>query len=457
MKNFSIGMQLHAHDIKYEGANTVIHNMQKLGAIDTVYPTCNHTGERQPYPKGELTHNPIKKVYYTKGGLYFEPHLEYYKKSFLKPQRTPESDLKDFDALKAITASAKENGMRVLAWTMAFNDPVIADKYRKFSMVDIYGRRVSGWLCPSNLEVRRYVRSLIEDIVDNYSVDGIFLDRIRFPEWTRGSGEYGKGFDSAFTCFCKECLKRGKTNGMDLSKTRKAIKRIADSVNENQIPRIISKFLSYRRGCLDLAKILVDMPELGEWISYRQDIVTDFVSEVYELVKDINPRLEFSLDLWPPSYSWLLGQNYQKLKKCCDSLKHFSYHKLGGGVDMKAVFDELKNLNPDLEVSPFLGLFYRFFGFSGPSNLDEFGEKGFTVDFVLGETLKALDETRREVRVYPGIQIWDITPEEVKETVRKCFETDIDGIIAFCYGWATLENIRTFGDAMRESKIIPRE
>jgi len=447
-KKFNVGMQVHAHDIKYEGADTVIATMRKIGGISTVYATCNYIEERHPYPKGELTHNPIKKVYYTKGGVYFEPHLEYYKKSVLKPQRTPELDLKDFDALKAIASSAKENGMRILAWTIALNDPVVAHKYGKYGMVDVYGKKVLGWICPSNVEVRSYLLSLIKDVINSYDVDGIFLDRIRFPEW---SG-HGKGFDSAFTCFCEECLKRAKRSRINLAKTRKAVKRIADSIKDNRIPQIVSKFLDYRKGCLDLAKILVDVAELGEWINNRQDMITDFISEAYEVVKDISPRLEFSLDLWPPSYSWLLGQNYRKLKKYCDSVKYFSYHKLGGGVDMRAVFQELENLNPDLKASAFLDLFYRFFGFSGPNNLDEFGEKGFTIDFVLEETLKALEETSREVKVYPGIQIWNVAPEEIKEAVGKSFETDVDGVIAFCYGWATLENIESFRDAIQELK-----
>jgi len=454
-KNFNIGMQVHAHDIKFEGADTVIDNMQKLGRVKTVYLMCNYYKDRHPTGKGELPHNPLKKAYYTKGGLFFNPHLDFYKKSVLKPQRTPDLDLKDFDALKDLTDSAEEKGMRVLAWILSLQDAVLTDKYREYSMVDVYGEKVFGWLCPSYHEVRRYVESLIKDMVSNYSIDGIFFDRFRFPEWAHfgtARTEYGKTFDPVFTCFCKECLRRAKRKGINLSKTRKMIKRLADSVKGNQIPHLISRYSNYRKGSLDLVKIFIDMPELSEWMNHRQDIITDFVKEAYSSVKDINPKLEFSLDLWPPSYSWLLGQNYKKLKKYCDSLKYFAYHKMGGGEDMKAVFQELKNLNPDLEITPFLDLFYRFFGFSGPNSLDELNERGFTVDFILGETLKALEETKREVKVYPGIQIFNVTPEEVKESVDKSFEADIDGIIAFCYGWAPLENIKSFGDSVTQAR-----
>ena len=247
-------------------------------------------------------------------------------------------------------------------------------------------------------------------------------------------------------------MKRAKSTGIDISKTRTCVRKIADSVKENKVAPVVSKFLGYRKGCLDLARILVDVPELTEWINFRQDIIADFVSEVHKLIKGTSSRLELSLDLWPPSYSWLLGQNYRKLRKCCDSLKYFTYHKMGGGVDLKAVVEELKRLNSDLDVAMFMELFYRFFGFSGPTDLEEFGEKGFTMDFVLEETLKALDETKGEVRVYPGVQIWDVTPEEVKDAVHKASEANVDGVIAFCYGWATLGNIQSFGDAVRQRK-----
>jgi hypothetical protein len=452
MKNFTVGMQVHAHDIKDEGADAVLDNMRRLAGVTAIYPTANHNEERQPYPKGEFPHNPVRKEFYTKGGLYFEPHLEHYRNSPLKPQRTPELGLGDFDVLRAITGPAKQNGVRVLPWIVALNDPVISGKYGKYSMIDVYGNRVDGWLCPSHAEVRTYVLSLIKDLIKSYDIDGIFLDRIRFPEWTRGSTQHGEGFDSAFSCFCKECAKRAKTSGINLSKTRTCVRRIADCVRENRLAPVISRFLAYRKGCLDLAKILVDMPELNEWINFRQDIIGDFVTEVHKLIKGTSSKLELSLDLWPPSYSWLLGQNYVKLRKSCDSLKYFTYHKIGGGVDLKAVVQELKRLNPDLEVAKFMDLFYRFFGFSGPTDLEKFGEEGFTVDFVLEETLKALDECKREVEVYPGLQIWDVTPEEVKEAVHKASEANVDGVIAFCYGWATLENIQCFGDAVKESE-----
>jgi hypothetical protein len=452
-KDYNIGMQVHAHDIKFEGVDTVIKNMKELGYVKTVYLMCNYYKDRHPAGKGELPHNPLKRVYYTQGGLFFTPHRENYRKSPLKPLRTPDPDLKDFDALKALTDSAKDYDMRVLAWILALQDTPLTSKYERYSMVDVYGDKVSGWLCPSRPEVRKYVNSLIEDIATNYSVDGIFFDRFRFPEWAppgHDCSRHGKIFDPVFTCFCKECMKRAEREGINLPKTRKIMQRIAKLVKENQISDLISKFRSYKRGCLDLTKVFVDMPELSEWINHRQEIITEFVKEAHTTVKTVNPKLEFSLDLWPPSYSWLLGQNYRKLKNYCDSLKYFVYHKMGGGEDLGVIFTELKKLNPDLEASAFLDVFYRFFGFSGPDNLEELSERGLTVDFILQETLKALDETKKEVKIYPGIQIFDVNTREVTEAVNKAFEASIDGIIAFCYGWATLENIKSFGSTVKK-------
>jgi hypothetical protein len=445
-REFNVGMQVHPHDTKFEGADVVVTNMRNLADVTTVYPICNYYEERQPIRGMEFPHNPSRKSYRTAGGVYFDPHLEYYKKSVLKPQRTPDSDLRDFDALGAIADSAEEKGVRVLPWILSLTDSMLARKYGRYSMVDIYGKKVFGWLCPSFPEVRRYVLSLIKDILSSYDVDGIFFDRFRFPEWAGP----GKGFSSVFTCFCRQCSRRARKSGIDLGKTRKTIKRIADAANLNRLPLIVSAFQRYRKGSLDLAKVFTDMPELVEWIIHRQDVITDFAAAAYDSVKDIDRGLEFSLDLWPPSYSWLLGQNYQKLSRHCDSLKYFVYHKVGGGEDIRAMFRELKSRNPDLDVRGFIDLFYRFFGFSGPGDLEELGERGLAVDFVLEETLKVLDETENRVRVYPGIQIFGMTAGEVRETVRKCLEADVDGIVAFCYGWATLDNIRAFGDGIRE-------
>ncbi len=44
------------------------------------------------------------------------------------------------------------------------------------------------WFDPSNYEVRTYLRNIVKDVIGNYAVDGIFLEKLRYPNRLTGSG-----------------------------------------------------------------------------------------------------------------------------------------------------------------------------------------------------------------------------------------------------------------------------
>lgn len=49
------------------------------------------------------------------------------------------------------------------------------------------------WLDPGIAAVRAYIRNVLKDLVRNYDIDGVILDRIRYPkdQFTRTNGAYG--------------------------------------------------------------------------------------------------------------------------------------------------------------------------------------------------------------------------------------------------------------------------
>jgi len=183
MKKTFVGMQVHTHDLKDEGVETVSKNMQKAG-VNTVLPCANYVYELMNSPgPGVLPHNPKRRQYYTLGGIYFEPHLEYYKDTKIKPARTPEEDVKDFDVLAEVCQAAKKLGMDVYPWISCFNHPIDARNHPDCLVKDIYGRRdisytwdryVSDWFCPNNPDGRNFSLAMIEDIVRSYDVTGFF-------------------------------------------------------------------------------------------------------------------------------------------------------------------------------------------------------------------------------------------------------------------------------------------
>lgn len=52
--------------------------------------------------------------------------------------------------------------------------------------------------------------------------------------------------------------------------------------------------------------------------------------------------------------------------------------------------------------------------------------------------------------IHLGIQIWPpATPNDVKDSITKAFEANIDGIIMYCYGWAPLKNFAAAKDSLK--------
>jgi uncharacterized lipoprotein YddW (UPF0748 family) len=107
-----------------------------------------------------------------------------------------------YDPLKFAIEEAHKHGLEIHAWVntvrcfagselSTFNDSNhIAQRKPEWVIEDINDRAKSYWLDPGLPEVREYISDLIEEMVENYDIDGVHLDFIRYP---------GKNFDDDFS------------------------------------------------------------------------------------------------------------------------------------------------------------------------------------------------------------------------------------------------------------------
>ncbi|HBL62697.1 MAG TPA: hypothetical protein DDZ80_31285, partial [Cyanobacteria bacterium UBA8803] len=120
--------------------------------------------------------------------------------SQVAPEQNPLT--RGWDPLKAAVKLAHERGMELHAWVWIFaaanqrhnallNQPAdypgpVLAAHPDWVMLDRQGRLFDAntkkaFLDPANLEVRRYLTALLEEIANSYQVDGIQLDYIRYP------------------------------------------------------------------------------------------------------------------------------------------------------------------------------------------------------------------------------------------------------------------------------------
>lgn len=184
-----------------------------------------------------------------------------------------ESTYAGFDVLEAFVRLGHENGIEIHAWVHDFfvgtdyhkgvkghvlnKHPEWALKTRSGSVLNPteYGNFM--FLNPYKRECRDLVLSVYREIIENYDVDGLHLDYIRFPEPNSTNEDWGYN-DDIMAAFQAE-------------------------YNTNIDPRQINSGHSMWNA----------------WCKFRENIITSFVGEVYDLVQEVNPDIWLSAAIYP--------------------------------------------------------------------------------------------------------------------------------------------------------------
>ena len=159
------------------------------------------------------------------------------------------SKFKDWDPLEVLVREAKAAGLKVHPWMCVFPEGEGSSLVRRdpsLRMVDRHGRP-RPWACPASDEVRRHELSLYEEVMEDYDVDGVHMDYIRY--------------DSEDVCFCRRCREGfRKETGVDPLEIGKS-----------------SEFNSFRSRSRNRGH-----PAWAKWIEWRAGWVTKFVEELSE-------------------------------------------------------------------------------------------------------------------------------------------------------------------------------
>ena len=124
--------------------------------------------------------------------------------------------------------------------------PLLADTYgyeikEQDLVVTATGQRGNGWIgrwgllgsheedflfiCPNNDSTVDRVFSVYRSLIDNLDLDGIMLDRIRYPS-------FANGFETLYTCFCDYCRQRFTSQtGIDFENLRLQVLEFIDSLS----------------------------------------------------------------------------------------------------------------------------------------------------------------------------------------------------------------------------------
>ncbi len=177
------------------------------------------------------------------------------------------------DQLQQCVQAARQHGIEVHVWKITWNlegaPKTFVEKLRDTARTQVTAAgEPLNWLCPSHPENVQLELTCVVEIVENYDVDGIHLDYIRYPNRN--------------ACYCQECRKR---------------------------------FLLTTRQHVDAwpADVLPDTGEYGsEYTTWRAQQITRLVRLIGKRAREIKPNIKISAAVFGeyPSCASSIGQDW---------------------------------------------------------------------------------------------------------------------------------------------------
>lgn len=415
------GIHVHPHDIVDEGSTTILDLIRKMGDVQYIFPQVNTIFERNPYPSGVLPHNSVREHVTGEGTLHVHLNLGDNSKLY---QKVDASIGQGADPLQDIIQAAKGSSYRIIPWINVLNGD-FQDPANNNNVIDYQGRPVDHWLCPNGPDVVPMWISYILKIAERYGSETFLIDRIRFPDWA------GKEVSprNLFSCFCPHCLAGMEQAGIDVDRLKSLMSGAGKLLSDQHYDQAVEQLKESRA--------------FHAFLSFRQNSVSAMVENLVAALRQSNPAVELWIDLWPPSYAWLLGQDYSRLTKASSTLKHFPYHKLGGGADVQGLINYFAPTQEQREEA--FRAFLKFFDMEYSLSYEQFCEKGFPIVFVQQENQKVRAQSQPETFIYSGVQMWNLTSDELVEAIEAARDSEADDLLYYCYGWADLDLMRTVG------------
>ena len=307
-------------------------------------------------------------------------------KSRLAPPADPDNP--DRDVLAEMIAACHPRGIEVHAWFVFNHDKAFADAHPEERLWHL-GKADTGYqpyevtdgrVCPDSQTHLEYTEAMIREVLENYDVDGIHLDYIRYGH--------------AVFCFCPRHYEKAKNLGIDIENVRKAIARtFYDSPYGPKDPEYV--FRAYERE---------DYPEhrdVRAWMDIRAAEIRAAIESMRRVVKQIKPNVAFSASLMPEG---ALADS--RTFALCHYAQRYS----------------------DAELYDFI------------CPMAYHAEYGKTPDWVGTVTQGAIAESNGKARVYTGIQAYGkVTPQELVAAIKAARLSGADGFVLFRYGEISAE------------------
>ena len=267
---YIIGMQVHfLQELEDEGIDKALSFLKTEGSINSVFIASQHdflsfSGFDKLYHNEKRTEHKIN-------GFFFNFHQKLYESSGYKPIRCKYCNPPGKDIFQQVVEKAKNTGLNTYA--MILNRWPEPDSYPEYHMKSINNQIIPKVFCANNPIVRNIYKAILNDLLQHYDIDGIFLalldHYVQFGfEHLTDELAYALGIkkfktpEAGLSCFCKYCVEQAHTEGINVETIKKGLLR---GIKLGWIPHRVEELsTSY-----ETFNFLIDVPEYLEWMKFR--------------------------------------------------------------------------------------------------------------------------------------------------------------------------------------------
>lgn len=456
-----IGIQVGAVSFVDEGVGEVLDNLQKRGAVDTLFLTTFTYGRglagRQipgyPFPDHGCDQSDEKTFY---GGNYATPHAEFYRHTVLNQTRAP--DHGNLDIVAAVLPETRKRGMQLFC---SIEDVFRSDVpgVKEVAEVDLEGRKV-GSLCLFHPDVRSFWTGLARDLCTSYPIDGIlFFNERNGPLLNALGASHAQSIASSrVTCFCEHHQKAARDRGIDFERARQGYHKLNDFVRaalESRRPND-GYFVEFWR-------LLVEWPEIVAWDRLFDAAKHQVLAEVREAAKAVRQDLQVGFHIehvnsFNPIFR--ATRRYEDLAGLADFLKVVVYNNCGGERYANFIRNVGSTVFRDVPKEELLRFNNHLLNYGEEASLEKLAATGLSPDYVGRETERALVGVGGKCRILPGIDIGiptgknsrQASPDDTYAATLAALKAGAHGVIlSRKYSEMRLANLDAAGRAAREA------
>ena len=334
-------------DLLDEGAERVLNWMAGEAACNAVLVSAQYHHARVLRPRAE---GPLVRRF--DGALAaFHPQKDLYPDQDLIPE--PAEALAEAGLLEDARQVSRDLGLDFGLWVVGLHNSTLGERLPELTVENAFGDRYTYSLCPSQALNRSYLTALVGDLAAQFEPDRIVLEAPGPLGLQHGLHHELFLFPVdpvldliTSLCFCPDCLASADLRGLDGAALRAEAARLGKALLEAERGSLPAAF---REG--EAASLLLEVPDLWDYLRMGSEAVTSLVSEVRRTAREHGAALDVIPASFhrPSSFSWLERGRLRRLAKAADGLLVAAYHEDPARVG--ADLDWVDLVAPDAELT----------------------------------------------------------------------------------------------------------